>query len=400
MSELKYSLHARPSKRSKTGHVFYAQFKLASGKWSNAKSTGCDTETAAIRWAKEYLASGQVVSRENVTFGHFAEDFFNPEGDYAKHKKRRGKNVSNRQLHEQSLHLKNHVLPYFKNYKLTRIDYEIIDNFQQAKLDDGLAGDTVNKLTGILRAILETAMRKKLIQAMPLIERVGNRPKQRGILSVEEVQKLLLETEWSDFRAYVANTTAAFTGLRQGEIIALQRQDIRERHIHVCHSFNETWGLKETKTGRVRNVAMIPFLKAQIDELLRQNPYTHDEAFVFYSHRPDRPMEGRTATEALYEAMGQPIEEPPEGEKPKPLISEEERKARRVDFHSWRHFFNSMLINNGIASEKVRSLTGHTTSAMTERYFHADEFDDVVDVLGTVVTTDGVKALPIKEGTK
>jgi hypothetical protein len=226
MNGKRYSLHARPSKRSRTGEVYYVQFKLSDGSYSTAKSSGQATEGAAKTWADNYLASGQVVTKENVSFGTFASGFFDWEGEYAKHKRMRGKNVSVRQLHEQALHLKNHVMPHFRKMKLTQIDYDVISDFQFGKLEAGLSGSSVNKLTGILKAILEHALRKKLIQAMPLIERVGDQPKQRGVLTVEEAKAVLFDVTWPEYRCYVANLTAAFTGLRQGEVIALQRQDV------------------------------------------------------------------------------------------------------------------------------------------------------------------------------
>jgi|GEM_PF-4313889 len=56
----RYSLRARSRKRSRTGEIYYVQFKLPSGKWSNAKCTHQHTATAAHAWAAERLTSGQI----------------------------------------------------------------------------------------------------------------------------------------------------------------------------------------------------------------------------------------------------------------------------------------------------------------------------------------------------
>ena len=48
-----FSLHTRPSKR---GPVFYVQFGLDNGRWTNAKST-----KIAVAWAQKYLDTGQVM---------------------------------------------------------------------------------------------------------------------------------------------------------------------------------------------------------------------------------------------------------------------------------------------------------------------------------------------------
>ena len=58
-------------------------------------------------------------------------------------------------------------------------------------------------------------------------------------------------------------------------------------------------------------------------------------------------------------------------------ISEEARKARNITFHSFRHWFNSILINAKVPLLKVQQLTGHSSVEMSANYFHLDEMDDV-----------------------
>ena len=45
-------------------------------------------------------------------------------------------------------------------------------------------------------------------------------------------------------------------------------------------------------------------------------------------------------------------------------------KARRVSFHSWRHFANTYFRSQGIHDSKVQAVTGHKTQEMTELYTH------------------------------
>ena len=62
-------------------------------------------------------------------------------------------------------------------------------------------------------------------------------------------------------------------------------------------------------------------------------------------------------------------------------ITPEERKLRNVSFHSWRHFYNSLL-RGRIADAKLRRLTGHLSPSMTERYTHfqREDFADVIQI--------------------
>lgn len=90
-------------------------------------------------------------------------------------------------------------------------------------------------------------------------------------------------------------------------------------------------------------------------KLIKANPWKND--FVFYGSLRDKPMHARGVSEAYREAihaMG---------------ISEEERIRRRLTFHSWRHWYNSMIRAQGkLPDYALRQLTRHRAESMTERY--------------------------------
>jgi integrase len=56
--------------------------------------------------------------------------------------------------------------------------------------------------------------------------------------------------------------------------------------------------------------------------------------------------------------------------------------------HSWRHFFNTMLLSANVADSKVMSLTGHASKKMKERYTHFDttKFTEVIGVQEKLLT--------------
>ena len=60
-------------------------------------------------------------------------------------------------------------------------------------------------------------------------------------------------------------------------------------------------------------------------------------------------------------------------------ITHQEREERNITFHSWRHFYNS-LMRGKIHDAKLRRLTGHKTLEMTEHYTHFNitDFKDVL----------------------
>lgn len=379
----KHRIHGRAytiyPKKQKSGVMYYAEFRGTDGEFGSAKSTGCRTKGAAETWAMEYLNSGQVVTRENLTFSTYAEDFFDPEGVYAKNKKARGKSFSERRLSEQEAKLNNHLIPAFGKYRLTDLDYKKIEKFQLDLLKSGRAGDTVNAISAVLGEILEEAFKEKLLHAMPIIERVGVNAVQRGVLSAEEAAELF-KLSWTGFDRPVLNETsldvrtanllAAATGLRMGEIAALKRSSIQEGFVDVKYSWDAIYHkLKSPKTVKSTRFVPIPKkVREALVEVMEKAVWKGDDDFVFQGDKQDRPLNPELFRDALYQMFG------------KIGIDEAERTRRQLTFHSWRHWFNSLMVNGKIPTFKVQSLTGHTTDSMTANYYHADEYRDVLEL--------------------
>jgi integrase len=133
--------------------------------------------------------------------------------------------------------------------------------------------------------------------------RFSGESKKRGVLTFQEVA-LVFEVKWSDSRAYTANLLAVTTGLRSGEVLALRKSDIgvNENILFVRHSWAYTDGLKSPKNGEERKVPLLPEVREQLLELLKENPHEGDEPFIFYGMMKDKPMCNRILLEYLKEA--------------------------------------------------------------------------------------------------
>lgn len=77
--------------------------------------------------------------------------------------------------------------------------------------------------------------------------------------------------------------TAAFTGLRMGELLALQWRDVdfAGEVIRVRHSYNAHGGLGTPKSGKVRSVPMVPDVAKALAGLADRVDFTGDEELVF-----------------------------------------------------------------------------------------------------------------------
>lgn len=383
-----FSLYPRNKKSGKP--VYYAQFKKPDGTYTTGKSTGCTSRRAAELWAeKELLKNGIPCPGRNITFGEFSQDFFSWSGRWATNLKVEGRRISERHCRDRCDIMRLHVLPVFRQYKLSDIDKIIIKNFRNDLFNAGYSGSVINKCLYAIKAILEAAEDQGLIRAVPKITRAADNCKIKGILTIEEVNRLFsipwmskpnfCHPEKPQFIGYVGNLLAASTGLRLGELQALKIKDLYLDSGYI--SLKRSWDNRlnklndTTKTGRERNIFIPVRVISSIRDLLNEHPFPNNpEAFLFWGEKKaeTKPAEKKVFIRALYtalEVIG---------------ISETERKRRNITFHSWRHFLNSLLLNAKIPVQKIQSITGHITTEMTAHYYHVDDMKDVRAIQETI----------------
>jgi integrase len=378
------------------------QFRGPDGKFGTAKSSGIvDTGKkkdfqAAVSWAQNYLDTGNVVSKERMTFALYAEHFFDWEGAFCQNKVMKGRRISREQADKHAQYTRNHLMPWFGPKKLTDIDDAMIEEWQRHLKTKGaitvenrktgmgspagkkgLSGSTVNHATIALRLILRQAAKEKLIRAMPLVESVALDKPVKGTFTPDEIRKLFA-TPWKDYRHFVANKLAAITGCRAGEIAALRKSHLHPEYLDIKHTWDPTYGLGPTKTGKERIVPIPDLMYQDLVALLDMNPHAKiseenrkkmtaeqltfiDDPFLFFSDDPTHPVDQSYATRALYRALAAIG------------VDEESRKKRALNFHAWRHTFNSLLVAQRIPIPLVQSVTGHLTDEMTQRYYHVSD---------------------------
>ncbi len=351
----------------KGGRVFYVRYRLPDGTRTGARSTGQTSKRAAEAWAWANVQAG-VVARPGVTLGEFTGDsFFSYDGTWALDKRSRGLRLSERTCAEKTAKLKGYILPALGSYRLTSITKRTITDFRNKLFQRELSSDTINKTLDCIRAILEAAEDAELIPAVPKIERASGRAAERGTLTRAEVAELFA-VPWGDQRACVVNALAVSTGMRLGECLALHVSDLSKDTVHVHRSYDSVKRTLAdmTKTGAERRVTVPQTVLDGMRRIIGMCPHPLEDPFIFWAARtPDHPVDYKLIRRELYAALK------------KIGISDAQRRARGISFHSHRHFFNSLLVEGRIPAEKVRRVTGHATAKMTAHYYHADDFDDV-----------------------
>ncbi len=381
-----FSLHRRPAARGKP--IYYVQFYDDLGERLPAVSTGQRTKAAAEEWAYRYLTEDRVGSKTSLTFGQYAERFFIwGQCPYIESQLARGNALSRNYADSLRSYLENHVLPEFKDIKLVKIAPRHIEEWllglreKTGKTGYKLSTATINQCLNALRIVLKEAARLRYIPSDPSaeIKQLKKNTRLRGVLTPEEVRKLFSPEALVDYwdgnhQHFTLNMLAASTGMRLGEIQALQIRNIEPGYIRIESSLARKYGLKEPKRNSKRIVTIPDRTEELLKEEIAKSPFSEPTDFVFYGVSRKVPVDGRMIDATLYRALS------------KMGIDEATRRERNLTFHSWRHFFNSFL-RTKVADAKLQSLTGHKTMEMTDHYTHfsVDDYSDVKKIQAEIV---------------
>lgn len=215
------------------------------------------------------------------------------------------------------------------------------------------------KLNVILRMTLERLFALERIPQnfyQQLIRSQKKPPrKKKCALTVKQMEQFL--AYFKGHRIEHAMYLIFYTGLREGELLALWWKDIEllnsERGIVHVHA---SWGLTEigyerkaTKTGLTRDV---PFRSAYLVSLLKKAKEESKSKWVVENSRGTGPIDSQNFSKRYFKQVSQAL-----GFNP-PITS-----------HYARHTYISYLINKNVSPTTTAKLAGHTTTEMVIRVY-------------------------------
>lgn len=164
----------------------------------------------------------------------------------------------------------NRILDNFSGQLVAEISTRDIRIFLKGLQEEGLAPETTNTYRSILSSLFAYAVRNKYVSENPVSVIKQFRMPKKEIQTFDSLQltsylngcKELAEEE-ANHGNYVALKTAAYTGMRIGEVLALRWSDIdfENATIRVAHSLSystkdKRYSLDGTKNKRVRHVTI------------------------------------------------------------------------------------------------------------------------------------------------
>lgn len=235
----------------------------------------------------------------------------------------------------------NQLKDFFGSYTLAEINPALIDEFKRMRKSKGVKPATINRQLNILRRMLNLAKNRWLwIKEVPYVEMEPKADKKRiRHLSFDEFH-LLLDCceEWLKGIVVVA----AWTGLRRGNIINLQRNQI--------NLFAKTIMLESDDMKNEENLTIpisapaLEVLKSAMKVARLKNPY------IFCDEDGSPYAEQRVYRGFKRAAKSAGIED--------------------LRFHDLRHCFASWNRQAGVDIDTLADLMGHKDTRMTRRYAH------------------------------
>lgn len=285
-------------------------------------------EEVAKAFDKEYSLRRK---REKIRFKEFADLYLQ---NYAMVKKRAWER-------SDKVYLNANLIPYFGNFEITKITPLLIERFIAKRREDGVKKSTINRDLACLRKMFNKAIDWEFLSKNPLAQiRLFSEQeyKRERILSKEEEMRLI-EAGSEHIRPVIL--TSLHTGMRIGEILNLpwNQIDFSAKRIRV----------KKTKSGKARS---IPINNALLGELMKLRSRNGQSPFVFFNPKTGKPLTSvKTAFKAACRRAG----------------------IKELTFHDMRRSFATRILQKGADIETVRSLLGHHSISVTQRYTHTDE---------------------------
>ncbi|MCK5680577.1 site-specific integrase, partial [bacterium] len=255
--------------------------------------------------------------------------------------------------------LKKYVLPTFGKKPLDKIIRANVKSFLLHLHKEGLSRSTILLCRDVLSGVLVQAIDDELISANPVAGVLK-------MLKLEREKKIPVEPMTFDEVALFLDTcyrlqpwhyslflTAFRTGMRMGEVLAIEWRDIDSngRFIRVERSFKRG-NVDGTKTNKSRRVDMSNQLHDELDRLHTQRlqealakgrDYPNNICF----HHRDGGHISQNTIRGVFKRI---------------LVKAGIRELR---FHDIRHTFASLLLTNGESLAYVKEQLGHSSIQMT-----------------------------------
>ncbi|MGM0836766.1 MAG: tyrosine-type recombinase/integrase [Bacillota bacterium] len=258
-----------------------------------------------------------------------------------------------------------HILTYFKQMRLSNIDTLAIDEFYEAKVEEGLSPAYIKIMHSILNQAFKKAVTWKLLKTNPVSDASPPSVKTTKVKAlwtkVETKRFLNLVTERNLETPYLLGI---FTGMRRGETLGLKWNDIdfESGKVHVQRSLTRTKNdgivFKSVKTDSSNRIVMI---SEYVSTLLKGHKKKQD----LIKNKLGISYIDNDLVNCTFD--GKPIE-------PRNLLRQfhtliKQANLPKITFHDLRHLHATTLMSLGENPKIVADRLGHSRVQVTLDYY-------------------------------
>lgn len=344
----------------------YIGIDPASGKAIRVKKSGYDTKREAQLAFAELVAKKNPVNATNNTF----QSVYNIWLETYR------LTVKDSTLRHTKQIFRDHILPEFGIMKLTDITPLMLQKFYNHQME---ICSSPNKRFSKLAKIFDFALKQGMIDKNPAL--MVDRPRRRNVetkkrrevnfYTKDELNRFLsMAKEKLSLKWYVFFRVLAYTGMRRGEALALQWEDInaKDMTIRVSKTISQSQsGPYLSKTPKTEKSNRIILVDRETMELIQSLDRTSE--FIFPN------------TKGSFCALSQPVR------KIHAVVDGTDLKY--ISPHGFRHTHCSILFSAGVSIPEVQDRLGHTDVKTTiDVYNHVyqqdkkhalDRFIDYID---------------------
>jgi len=335
-------------------------WRKAAGAWNDGltvKQAKKEFREFMTAIGKRHPETSKTSKTKELTLNGFVESHFE------QYQRNRGIKESTRDSH--AANLKNHILPVLGSTAMREISPSYVGDFFRGLESKKLSSKSVLNVYQLLHVIFEVALEYDLIDHNPVRKKL-HRPRhthmKMPIWSAENVQKILLEVP---LRWKAVFWCIALTGVRIGELLALQWKDVDWNAKTVTFSKGFWRGRLQdsTKTGQDHVRHMSQSLERVLADHLQISKSIGPDDFVFCrsdeDSRPHDPDDLRR--EVLYPVLDR---------------CGIKRAPRADGFHAFRRA-TSKYLRKASGLELAAVQLGHKRMTTTDEHYNDRDMDDL-----------------------